>query len=214
MNKVILAIALAFSTQANAAELEIQAFGGMQSLPHSIVTGRTINGPVDARIGWQGKSFAPPPYYGVRAIWWRESGIGFGMELTHDKAYAPESEMAAHQFDRLEFTDGHNIITANIAKRWVNKWGAYTPFVGAGIGIALPHVDIQPTGGAHTFGYQLTGPALRLGAGVSRQITETWSLFAEYEFTVSDNKAKLDDGGTIETTLVTNAINVGVGYKF
>lgn len=214
MNKVILVFAATLATQSVAADLEIQAFGGTQSLPHSIVKGSTINGPVDARIGWEGKSFAPPPYYGVRAIWWRESGIGFGAELTHDKAYAPDAEMAANQFDRLEFTDGHNIITVNVAKRWQNLWGAYTPFVGAGIGLAVPHVDIKPTGGDRTFGYQITGPAMRLGAGVSRQITETWSVFAEYEFTASDNKAKLDDGGTIETTLVTNAINVGFGYKF
>ncbi len=118
--------------------------------------------------------------------------------------------------NNLEFTDGHNIITANIHRRWKDRWwqGRVTPFVTAGIGLAVPHVDIEPVGGPSTFDYQVTGPAARLGAGVSMALTERVSTFAEYQFTYSDNKAKLDGGGTLKTKLITNAINVGISYHF
>ena len=86
----------------------------------------------------------------------------------------------------------------------------------SGVGVAVPHVDIQPTyaGAPKTYGYQVTGPAVRLGAGVSYSINDRWSVFGEYQFTWSDNKADINGGGTIETTLITNALNFGVGYSF
>lgn len=196
-----------------AAEIELSFYIGSQSSPHSVVTGALGT----QTVKWEGRSFDPPPYYGLRGVYWRDSDWGYGLEMTHAKAYASDADRAALGADRLEFTDGHNIVTANIHRRWQNQWwnGRLTPFVTAGIGVAVPHVDIQPTGGgAHTFGYQLTGPAARLGAGVSMSITDNISAYTEYQFTASDNKVDLDSGGTLETTLFTNAINFGISYSF
>ena len=202
-----------------AAEIELSFYGGWQTSPHSRATGTYGSGPdagdsFNALFGWEGKSFSMPPYYGLRATWWRDQSWGWGLEFSHDKAYAPEDEMTAAGFERLEFTDGHNIITANVSRRWVEGWGAATPYVSAGVGIALPHVDAQPTGGDHTFGYQLTGPAARLTAGVSYPLNDRWSFFGEYQFTWSDNSAELEGGGELNTRLITNALNVGVGVSF
>lgn len=199
-----------------AAEMELSFYMGSQSLPHSVLTGDIGGTSVNRTVEWEGKSFDPPPYYGVKAIYWRDSGWGYGLELTHAKAYASEADQTALGLDRFEFTDGHNIITANIHRRWEDQWwnGRLTPFVTAGLGVAVPHVDIQPTGEARTFGYQLTGPAARLGVGVSIDITERISAFTEYQLTYSDNKAELDSGGTLETSLITNALNFGVSYSF
>jgi lipid A oxidase len=147
-------------------------------------------------------------------MWWQPNGWGFGIELTHAKACAPHNEMTAAGFDDLEFTDGHNLITLNAAKRWENKWKSYTPYVGVGLGIAMPHVDVTPTGGESTYGYQMTGPVLRLTAGVTRALTDRISLFGEYQFSVSQNEAELDGGGDLSTRLITNALNVGISYSF
>ncbi len=198
------------------AQIELSFYGGTQSSPHSRVTGNYpgTGAPFDALIGWEGKSFAPPPYYGARVIWWQRSNLGFGAELTHAKTYAPAAERSAIGFNRMEFTDGHNIITLNVMKRWNDRFGSFTPYVGAGLGLALPHVDVTSANGHQTLGYQLTGPAARLTAGMKYDLTDNWALFGEYQFTYSSNKAELVGGGTLYTDIITNAINVGVSYGF
>jgi len=206
-------VGIALAASPASAEIELSFYGGSQSSPHSRVTGnRADTTPFSALIGWQGKSFAPPPYYGARVMFWRQNDLGFGVELTHAKAYAPAAEMPAG-FTRLEFTDGHNIITANVLKRWPNRFGRITPYVGGGLGIALPHVDITETGN-RTFGYQLTGPAVRLLAGAKYDLNDRWALFSEYQFNWTENKADLAGGGTLKARIITNAVNVGVAYQF
>ncbi len=199
------------------AEMELSFYSGYQTSPHSRVTG--VRGATSGSttfsnlIGWQGKSFAMPIYYGMRAMWWRPSNIGFGVEFSHDKAYAPAAEMPAG-FSRLEFTDGHNIVTANVSKRWPGMGNdRLTPYVAGGLGIAVPHVDVTE-GTNRTFGYQLTGPAARLTAGAAYAINDRWNVFGEYQFTWSQNTADLTGGGSLKTRIVTNALNVGVGFRF
>ena len=213
---IALGATLALAPQTGAAqELELSFYGGMQSSPHSRMSGtRADTTPFSSFIGWEGKSFTMPPYYGARAMWWRDSGIGFGIELTHAKAYAPAAEMPAG-FTRLEFTDGHNIVTANVMKRWPGRWGKgkFTPYVGAGLGVAVPHVDITENGN-RTYGYQLTGPAAKLMAGVKYDFNHRWAVFGEYQFAWTENKAELAGGGSIEGRILTNALNVGLAVKF
>lgn len=214
-----LIIALAATTALAApalAEIELNAYMGTENPDSSRASGTDVTaGPFDTTIDWQGKSSANPPYYGARATWWTDSNIGWAFEFSHNKAYAPTAQMNAIGFDRMEFTDGHNILTLNVMKRWPGAWGGrVTPYIGGGIGAAIPHVDIRPIGGAHTSGYQVTGPAYRLLAGASYAINDRWSIYGEYQFTHSDNKVDLVGGGTLETKLVSNAFNFGVGYHF
>ena len=220
MRKIIstlasLALLAGFAAPA-AAEMELSLYGGSQSSPHSRVSG-TYPGTgarYEALIGWEGKSFAPPPYYGARATWWRRPDLGFGIELTHAKVYAPVAERAALGFNRMEFTDGLNILTFNVTKRWNDRFGPFTPYVGAGIGLAVPHVDVTSANGYRTFGYQVTGPAARLTAGAKYDLSDNWALFGEYQFTYSSNKVKLPAGGSLNTDIITNAINFGISYSF
>ncbi len=200
------------------AEMELSFYLGSQSSPHSRITGSHPDiGAIDSLIGWEGRSFEPPPYYGARATWWRNSDWGYGVELTHTKAYAPTAEMAGAGFNRLEFTDGHNILTLNVHRRWKGQWmrGKLTPYVSAGVGVAIPHVDIRVAAtGAHTYGYQLTGPAAKLGAGANYALTDHLGLFAEYQFTWSDNDVELEGGGNLSTRIISNAVNFGISYSF
>lgn len=197
------------------AEMEVSVYTGWQTAPHSRISGDYPGGgEYDELIGWEGKSFEMPPYYGVRGTWWRNDKFGFGLEFTHSKVYAPDDEREAAGFDSLELTDGLNIVTVNAYRRWQDQWSGLTPYVGGGLGLAIPHVDIETTDGDKTFGYQVTGPAIKLIAGASYDLNDRYAVFGEYQFTRSWNEADLDGGGTFESNINTNAINVGLSYKF
>jgi len=198
----------------NAQSIEIGIYGGVQSSPHSRIIGKhsTSGAQYSELVGWQGKSFDAPIYYGIRTTFWSKDKLSYGAEFTHAKAYAPTTALQSTGFDRLEFTDGHNIITFNINRRW--ELGEFKPYFLVGLGIAIPHVDALPSGGLHTFEYQNTGPAVRAAVGLSRKLNENFSIFTEYQFTASDNKFSLRNGGSLNTKLLTNAINLGVSYNF
>ena len=198
----------------NAQSIEIGVYGGIQSSPHSRITGKhsTSGAQYSELVGWEGKSFNAPIYYGIRTTFWRNDKLGYGAEFTHTKAYAPSNALQNAGFDRLEFTDGHNIITFNMSRRWeLDEFKTYSL---VGLGIAMPHVDALPSGGLHTFEYQYTGPAVRAAVGLLRNLNEDFSIFTEYQFTASDNKVSLRNGGTLNTKLLTNAVNLGVSYNF
>ncbi len=205
---------LSAALPAAAAEYEINLYSGFQTAPHSDVSGVDENGtPFSFTAGWDGRSFEAPPYYGARVTRWQESGWGFGLEFTHAKVYANDETLADSGFDVLEFTDGINIITVNAARRFAlsDRWTAHA---GLGVGISVPNVEVTTPGGAETFEYQLTGPAVRWYAGASYAITERWSVFGEYGGTYSQNNADLAGGGNLETDILTNAVNVGIGFSF
>jgi lipid A oxidase len=220
MKSLAVAALLSVSTSAVFAQgltdgLELSFYTGYQDAPHSTVSGSDPGGLGDFSFfaDWEGKSFSPPPYYGFRATWWKTDNWGWGVELNHAKIYATDETLADNGIDHLEFSDGLNIITANYARRWPEAFGRFTPYVIGGLGIAVPHVELTTAGG-RTFEYQLTGPALEAVAGLTYKFNDRWSAFGEYKFTYSQNKAELDNGGSLETDVITNAVNLGVSFSF
>ena len=215
MIRPLAALALIVSPAIARAEVELSFYGGVQSAPHSVVTvtGDPLIPDEEFIAGWDGLSFAAPPHYGIRATWWQDSNYGFGVELNHAKVYADSETRAANGYGVLEFTDGLNILTVNGFRRWQDGFAGFTPYVGAGIGVAVPHVEVTKNG-SETFGYQLTGPAVAWMAGATYPINDRWSVFGEYKGTYSINSADLDSGGTLESNIITNSINFGVGFNF
>ncbi len=208
-----------------AAEMELSFYLGTQGVDGSTASGTLPGGvPVSRSMDWDGKPFEAPFYYGGRAIWWLDNGVGFGVEGTHTKAYASSADLAALGLSRFELSDGHNIFTANVMKRWEGGFGKMapqlTPYVGGGIGVAIPHVDAQLVGSpVRTYDYESTGTALRALAGVKYDFTESWAVFGEYQATWSDNDITIDAlpgqlPGKISTEIVTHAFNVGISYSF
>ena len=199
------------------ADWEISLYTGFQTAPHSGVTGTDPGGvgDFDFNAEWEGRSGDMPPYYGIRATYWTTETLGFGLEFNHAKVYLDDGQRESLGFSSFELTDGHNLITANVMRRWPGSWasGRVTPYVGAGAGIAFPHVDVESAGG-ETFGLQMTGPAVVVMAGVSYSINDRWNIFTEYKGSYSMNEADLDNGGSFETDIVTNALNIGVGFNF
>lgn len=202
---VILAPACAF------AQVELSFYAGAQSAQASDVLIRDpLSGPLDARLDWEGRSFDAPLYYGIRATKWRSPTFGVGLDFAHNKVY---SAALPDGYDVLEMTDGLNTLTFNAYRRWNGIIGAIVPYVGGGVGISAPHVEVAD-GNSQTSGYQLTGPAATWIAGASLPLNDQWSVFGEYKGTYSSNTADLDSGGTLETDIVTNALNVGVSFNF
>jgi len=209
-----------------AAEVELSLYLGWQGVSDSTGSGTLPGGaPFARKFNWAGKPFEAPLYYGGRAIWWTARDFGFGIEGTHTKAYASAADLAALGLSRLELSDGHNIITANVMKRWPEAFAnsGFTPYLGGGVGIAVPHVDAQVIGAANrTFGYEATGLALRGIAGLKYDINERWAVFGEYQITWSDNDITLDPDptvpgqlpGRLSTEITTHAVNFGISYSF
>ena len=210
-----------------AAEMELSFYLGVQSVQDSTISGTMPGGaPVSQSVDWKGNPLENPYYYGARGTWWTANNFGFGLELTHAKAYADSAAQAALGVSRLEMSDGHNILTANVMKRWPGAFAStpkFTPYVGAGLGVAVPHVDVQVIGASNrTFGYEQTGLAARGIAGVKYDINDKWALFGEYQVTWSDNDLTVDPdplvpgqtAGKLSTDIVTHAVNFGLSYSF
>lgn len=197
-----------------AAEVELSLYGGWQGAPASDIAIRGDNAiaDTDLTVAWDGRPFEAPPYYGLRVTKWDTPTFGYGLDFTHNKVYPQDGELPA-EFDRLEFTDGLNTLTANAYYRWDAGLGTITPYVGGGVGITVPHVEVI-TSDSRTLGFQYTGPAATVIAGASMPINDQWSVFGEYKGTATFNEGDLDTGGTIETDIFTNALNIGVSFNF
>ncbi len=209
-------LSLALAPQEAWAEFEFSAYGGIQTSPHSVVEGNDPGGigEFDFTAGWEGRSLEVPPYWGIRGLWWPGGErLGYGLEFTHAKVYADDETLEDNGFDTLEFTDGLNILTVKVFRRWLNENRRWTPYVGGGVGVSIPYVEVETSGG-ETFEYQLTGPAVSWTAGVTYEINNRWEVFGEYSGSYSQNEADLDNGGELETNIVTNALNIGVSFNF
>lgn len=196
------------------AQIELSFYGGAQSAPASDISirGDDVIADSDFRQNWEGRSSSAPIYYGIRATRWQSPTFGYGLDFAHNKVYPKDDELPAG-FDVLEFTDGLNTLTVNAYRRWPNMVGNVSPYIGGGLGVAIPHVEVT-NGDSETFGYQLTGPAATWIAGASYPVTDQWSVFGEYKGTFSSNTATLDSGGELRSDIFTNAVNVGVSFNF
>jgi lipid A oxidase len=213
-------VATVAATAPAQAEVQIQVYGGLNGNFSSDVSLHRPGLPTDTRnVDWEGKPFAMPPYWGVRGIYWLDSkpGWGLGVEFTHAKAYAKLNGTAAGAlYDKLEFTDGNNILTGNILYRF-SPWDFYRirPYAGFGIGVTIPHVEVDVVGpGPRTFEYQLAGFAGQGFIGLEMPFSSRWSGFAEVKLSYTHINGNLDGGGHIKTDLWSPHFAIGLAYRF
>jgi lipid A oxidase len=207
---------LSFIALPAAADPVLSIYGGYQTAPHSSVS---VSDGTEFTAGWEGKSFDPPPYWGVRGTWWLNDlgydNIGLAIDFSHTKVYADKDTLKNKTpgWTHFEFTDGLNLLTANALYRFQESGRAWTPYIGIGAGVDVPHVEvIRPSG--KTWDYQLGGVTGQLMAGVDYRFTEHISGFTEYKFNYSHVNVDIDSGDTLKTNLITHAINVGLSYNF
>ncbi len=175
-----LGVATLCASTAFGQQFQISAYGGYQGASHSGVT--TTDGD-SFTAGWEGNPFQFPVYYGIRGTWWLDDiglpNTGLSIDFAHAKVYADGATLSTSDYSVLEFTDGLNLLTVNaLYKFWPES--ALRPYVGAGVGITIPHVEVQRESG-ETFGYQYGGPAIQAQLGLEYRFNENWSVFAEYK---------------------------------
>ena len=181
-------------------------------------------------IAWEGKPFRPPPYYGYRAICWLSDRYGVMLDFTHIKAIAiknrpgqqsgfkdgdhvPTQAPVSATLKRLEFTHGYNLLTLNALRRTSMRGPNLIPYAGVGLGVAIPHVEVQRAGkpqSTRTYEYQITGPALQLLGGIEWRLGRRLSLFVEYKLTCAMIRGDLVGGGKVTTNLCTHQVPVGI----
>lgn len=196
-----------------AADHVLSLYGGLQSAQRSGVTGQDTDGtPLEFDADWQGRALHAPPYWGARYTWWRQDDWGVSLDYTHVKLYADDATLAASGFSDLEFTDGLNVVTLGLQRRFPLA-SRFTPYLGAGIGLTLPHVEtVSPAARTPTFGYQHGGLAAEIRIGASYPITDRWQAFAEYEGTYARLDVDMRGGGDLRSEIFTHALNLGVSF--
>ncbi|MBO0766210.1 MAG: outer membrane beta-barrel protein [Hyphomicrobiaceae bacterium] len=171
-------------------------------------------------IDWDGDPFEAPPYWGVRGTYWlsRFASWGFAIDYTHQKAIAHLNfNDPAEEFSHLEFTDGNNVLLLEALYRFSPMMrGALVPYVGVGVGVTVPHVEVTFRGhdAERTFEYQCCGPAAQIMAGLEYKLDESWSLFTEAKLSYSHIDADIRGGGSLETDLWSPAVALGLTYRF
>ncbi len=194
------------------AETQFSVYGGVQAASPSHVT-ITGTSPASFDQRWVGDSFKTPPYWGVRATWWVDKvpGLGISIDYAHAKVYGRPLPAG---WDWFEFTDGLNMITANAMYRWQEPQRRITPYVGVGVGVAIPHVEVDRGSGPFTFRYEVGGPAFQAQAGVDVALTRRWSVFTEYKANYAMVNVGLDDGDRLKTNVLTHAVDFGVSFHW
>ncbi len=200
---------------AASAETQISLFGGANWNLGSTVTLDAPGKQDDRSVDWDGASFQMPPYWGVRGTYWLGRNWGVAVEYSHSKALADIDFASDTTYDRLEFTDGNNLVLFQVLYRFNPAMnGTLVPYVGAGAGVTIPHVEVTLDSGSKTYEYQLAGPAAQILAGLEYKLNEKWSVFTEFKLGYSSITADLKGGGTLETDLWSPQLAIGVTYRY
>ena len=190
-------------------------------------------------ISWEDESFSDPPYFGMRLTYWidRSPNWGLAVDFTHAKMVAnldqsvrvtgtrngmpvDTVEPLSNTFSDLELTHGHNLLTANLLYRWFlqprgspSLLGRLQPYLGAGAGVALPHVDVN-TDNSITDNYQVGGFAAQGFVGLNIDIVKWLSLLVETKLSYADIDGDLTDGGSIAVKPWTHHVTFGLSFSF
>ena len=203
--------------------MQISVYGGMNTNFDSKGTLNKDGYHEERTFEWEGKSFQMPPYWGVQATYWLNRGAGWGVAIdyTHAKAYANIDFATDPVYSHLEFTDGNNLVMANLMYRFSALMdGRLVPFVGVGGGVTIPHVEVITKGppgpvlASHTWEYQWAGGAAQVLGGLEYKLDESWSLFAEGKLSYSHLRTELDGGGSFKTYLWSPQLAIGLSYRF
>lgn len=196
-------------------ETQISVFGGANWNLSSTVTLDAPGKHDERSVDWDGASFTMPPYWGVRGTYWLGRNWGLAIEYSHSKAIANVDFANDPTYERLEFTDGNNLLLFEVLYRFSPMMnGTLVPYVGAGAGVTIPHVEVTLNAGTKTYEYQLAGPAAQILAGLEYKLNRSWSLFTEFKLGYSDISADLTGGGQLETDLWSPQLAIGLSYRF
>ncbi len=193
-------IALLLSSSPAAAEVELSFYGGWQGASDRevVISGEGTAGDRQASVGAEG-DFG----FGARATYW--TGSGFGVALDYSRLGS------GGEGDGVTLS-GTDVLTLGGMYRWEDAFGGLTPYVGAGVGLAS--ADIEVGEDAVSSEVHTRGPAASFVAGASVPITESLSVFGEYEGTYVDLDGETEGGRSVGADGLSSSINLGVSFSF
>ncbi len=236
----IFVMALLGASSAARAEFVASLFSGMAltenndlRLKQNSGTDLTFHG-----VSYDGKDFQSPIYYGARLTYFlsEKSHWGFGLEFFHAKLYlntdetvrvtgtrdgarVDDHERVGDTIEAFNMSHGFNFLTADAMYRWFlgqrgqDFLGRFQPYVGAGIGAVIPHVE-STIGGVHFEQYQWHGPGVQFFTGLNFDLARHWSLFVEYKMSYTDLDHLSIPGGSIDLTPWTHHLVTGLSFRF
>jgi lipid A oxidase len=183
------------------------------------------------------------PYYGARLTYFlsRESHWGFGLEFLHCKTFLDsdkslhvtgtrdgspvnDTESVGNTITDFHCAHGLNYLTADTFYRFFladpdeHFIGRFQPYLGAGLGITIPHVVMQLPNQPGYEDYEFGGFGAQAIAGLSFGITKHIQLFTEYKFTYAHlDHLNFNNGvtsGTVTFDSMANHLVFGVSYRF
>lgn len=184
------------------------------------------------KVEWYDRSFDTPLYYGLRVSYFSgpNDAHGAAIEFTHAKMYAHierEAQVSGRRasqvvdtveplrqtFQNLALSHGYNYLTVNWLYRdtptrdhgWYNTM---LPYIGAGVGVALPHVEVT-VADEHLDNYQLAGWVTQMILGTSLA-GDANPLRAEYKYSQGWLRARLPRGSEVELNPGTHHLTFGV----
>ena len=128
-------------------------------------------------------------------------------------------ERIDNTLQQFSLSHGLNYAPADVVYRWQpgkrgeDFLGHLEPYVGLGVGAAIPHVESE-VNGRFDEEYQFRGPGVQALAGVKLSLTKHVGVMFEYKFTYA-NVGSLDvPNGSIEITPLTHNLVAGLVFSF
>lgn len=228
------------TVQAMRAEVVVSVFSGVALTENNDLRLRQTGGTdlTFHAVSYQGRDFESPQYYGGRVSYFlpQQPHWGFGAEFFHMKMYLNAGEtvhvtgsragLPVNDFERIDNTiqdfsisHGLNFLTLDATYRWLpghrdgDFLGRFQPYVGAGIGAVIPHVE-STVGGVRREGYQWRGPGVQGFAGLNFDLLRHLSLFVEYKLTYANLDTLDIPGGSIALIPFTHHFVSGLSVRF
>lgn len=236
----LLALLFAGATAGARAEFVVSFFSGVSSAENNDLHYRQAGG-TDLTfhdVSYHTKDFGSPIYYGGRVAYFlpEQSHWGFGLEFFHSKIYLDTGDSVRVTGKRggdpvndvepinatitgFNCSHGLNFLFADamyrfyLGQRDKDFLGRFQPYLGAGVGAAIPHVEFSSET-THFEEYQFHGPAFEGLAGINFDITKYLGLFAEYKFTYVDLDHLSIPGGSIGVAPMQNHLIFGASVRF
>lgn len=243
---LITAFVLSGAIETSRAELVLSGFSGISDAFDSDLHLHENNGTdlTFHNASYQTKDFGEnAPYYGGRLTYFlsRESHWGFGLEFLHSKIFLDsgqsvhvtgtrdgspvnDTEPVGDTIADFHCAHGLNYLTADTFYRFFladpdeHFIGRFQPYLGAGLGITIPHVVMQLPNQPGYEDYEFGGFGAQAIAGLSFGITKHIQLFTEYKFTYAHlDHLNFNNGvtsGTVTFDSMANHLVFGVSYRF
>ena len=189
-------------------------------------------------VSYKSRNFESPPYYGGRLAYFlpEHTHWGVGLEFIHAKMYLDENdgahvtgirdgapvndrERVGDTIQSFSISHGLNFLTADVIYRrflgepGVKLLGHLEPYVGAGVGAVIAHVE-STVGGVSYQGSQWHGPGVQGFVGINFDVARHWSIFLEYKLSYAHLDSMNIPGGSIQVNPWTNHFLTGLSFRF